>query len=83
MVPRGWVSRRNFSSFADLGNDEELNAEQWLVSLGSFHLPNGPEEIELFSRGPWIEALVRIGAVDMVQKRLPLFVRRLEVHPKD
>ena len=82
-MPGGLVLRRNFFSFADLVNDEELNAEQWLVSLGSFHLPNGPEEIELFSRGPWLEVLVRIGAVDMVQKRLPLFVRRLEVHPED
>ena len=76
MVPRGWVSRRNFSSFADLGNDEELNAEQWLVSLGSFHLPNGPEEIELFSRGPCLEVLVRIGAVDPIGKHAQLVGRR-------
>jgi hypothetical protein len=76
VVPRGWVSRRNFSSFADLGNDEELNAEQWLVSLGSFHLPNGPEEIELFSRGPCLEVLVRIGAVDPIGKHAQLVGRR-------
>ena len=76
MVPRGWVSRRNFSSFADLGNDEELNAEQWLVSLGSFDLPNGPEELELFSRGPWLEVLVRIGGVDPIGKHAQLVGRR-------
>jgi len=76
VVPRGWVSRRNFSSFADLGNDEELNAEQWLVSLGSFHLPNGPEEIELFSKGLWLEVLVRIGGVDPIGKHAQLVGRR-------
>ena len=72
MVPGGLVSRRNFSSFSDSGNDEELNAEQWLVSLGSFHLPNGPEDIELFSKGPWLEVLVRIGAVDPIGKHVQL-----------
>lgn len=76
MVPGGLVSRRNFSSFSDSGNDEELNAEQWLVSLGSFHLPNGPEEIELFSRGLWLEDLVRIGAVDPIGKHAQLVGRR-------
>ena len=76
MVPGGLVLRRNFFRFADLVNDEELNAEQWLVSLGSFHLPNGPEEIELFSRGPCLEVLVRIGAVDPIGKHAQLVGRR-------
>ena len=76
MVPGGLVLRRNFFSFADLVNDEELNAEQWLVSLGSFHLPNGPEEIELFSRGSWLEDLVCIGAMDLIGKHAQLMGRR-------
>lgn len=42
------------------------------LSLGSFHLPNWLAEVEVFSRAPRLEVLVRIGALDLLGKHAQL-----------